>query len=331
MGAVANAPRRGEPDDPLLYNTPLPLEAGLFPMGRPLRIATNSHAVIECARRLWERYPKLSAQGVVSLKIAVSDTDREMAGGPPVLRGQDHLVSMVGGRNNFAAADLRGGNAFACFTRDVASHAAGLRYHYLEPLAYVLVAARHFTLLHASCVALNGRAIVLCGESGAGKTCLAFACALKGWTFLSGDAIAIVRSGADHRVAGRPFEIRFRREASRLFPQLAAVRRVLRPNGKADLETDPQELGLSCAVEAEARAIVFLDRVSGPATTALEPFPRDEAFERTRPSICFGDQALREEQTRALERFLTLPTHRLRYSMLDSAERVLRRLVENGR
>jgi hypothetical protein len=156
---------------------------------------------------------------------------------------------------------------------------------------------------------------------------LAFACARKGWTFISGDATAIVRGRDDYRLVGRPFEIRFRETARRLFPELEQCPRAIRPNGKDDIEIDPRDLRLKCALEGTASQIVFLERTHSPVPAVVETFPSNEALRLLEQAICFGDESSRSEQLRSLVALLALPTHRLRYYDLDSAERALRSLV----
>jgi hypothetical protein len=313
--------------DPLSCNVPLPLEAEYFPMGHSLRIASDSVEVVSAAARLWSRFPKLSDTPPVRLKVMVSSNGARRIGPPPVFRGQENLLSIVCDHHNFAVADLKAGAGFACLSADTAADSAYLRYYFLEPLGYVLIAARYFAFLHASCIALSNRTVLLCGESGAGKTCLAFACARKGWSFLSGDAAAIVRAAQDLRVIGRPFELRFRHSAASLFPELAGLPKIVRPNGKADIEIDPQELGLVSTVEGQASHVVFLERDSGFERASTEFVLPAEARGRLQQAICFGDAAIRQEQQCALERLLVLPLVRLRYSNLDFAERALRSLV----
>jgi len=315
--------------DPLQSDTPLPLEAEYYPMGYRLRIATNSEHVHLTAARIWSRYPHLSDEPAVCLNIAVTADDTALPPPAPSFRGREHLFSVVADSGNFATADLRTGTGFACFTDNISGDY--LRYQFLEPLAYVLIAARYLTFTHAACIAMGGRAVLLCGDSGAGKTCLAFACARRGWTFLSGDATAIVRGRDDHRILGRPFEIRFRETARRLFPELERYPRAIRPNGKDDIEIDPRELQLKCALEGTASYIVFLERSHRPMAAVAETFPRENALRHLEQAICFGDESSRRDQQQSLTSLVALPTVRLRYCDTNSAERALRSLVTGRR
>lgn len=322
-------PRRR--NDPLLYTLALPFEAEFYPMGFPLRIATNHPPALNAASIAWSRFPNLFDRPPVRVKLTVDEAaTQEPPREEPVLRGQEHLFSIVADRSNFANADLGAGFGHLSVTRAVAGDAAYLRYHFLEPLAYVLIAAQHVAFAHAACVARDGAGVILCGASGAGKTCLAYACARLGWTFVSGDAVAIVNGGEEHRVAGRPFEIRFRHTAVRLFPELERFPGLLRPNGKTDIEIDPQELNLACAVESTARHLVFLERDPHASRASIHPIPPEEARSGLEEGICFGDSSLRARHGQALDRLARLPAVRLRYSDFGLAERALRSLLSEG-
>ncbi len=316
--------------DPLGYARPLPLKARYYPMGFPVDLATDSEEIVAIAECLWGRYPATSHPSAATLRIAVDDHDAAPGTNvPPVPympRGQNHLVSMIQGPDNFAIVDLAASFSFACLTRDVVRDNSYVRYHFLEPAVYLMISAAYLSPIHASCVALNGHAVVLCGHSGAGKTSLAYACARSGWTYLSDDATYILRGRAERAVAGRPFRIRFRESARRLFPELNRFMPERRPNGKLDIEVDTSALGLSVALESAVSHVVFLNRQEGSRAT-VEPFPHACALDRLQNVICYGHERVRQEQHHALTDFLRLPIVELKYGDLAGAENALRELV----
>jgi hypothetical protein len=316
--------------DPLASAFPLPLGATYYPMGVAVEIATNSEHVLAAADAVWEHFPPAAAaSGVVRFRVAVAGrSTARVRPSPP--RGREHLVSIVHSPENFAVADLERGFGFAWLTADVAADRAGCRYHFLEPLVYLMVDALHFAPVHGSCVALDGRAVVLCGGSGAGKTSLAYACARRGWSYLSDDATHVLRRG-DCTVAGRPHWIRFRESARRLFPELRAYAPVRRPNGKLDIEVETEALGLPIAYQRQAGHIVFLNRRETGGKASLRPFPRAQARRILEQVICYGGERIRAEQRSALGRLLALPAAELTYQDPARAEAVLRSLVSGGR
>lgn len=315
--------------DPLGFDLPLPLRSRYYPMGFPLDLATNSEDILAATDRIWKQFPATAQERAATLRVVVEDRDARVPPLPSMPRGQNHLVSIVHGPDNFAMCDLARSFTFVCLTRDVARDQSYIRYHFLEPAGYLMIDALHLSPLHASCVALKGRAVLLCGDAGAGKTSLAYACARKGWTYLSDDATHIVRGRGDRTVVGRPFRIRFRESASRLFPELKQFTPERRPNGKLDIEVETRALGIAVALESSASHVVFLNRQNEAARARVEPFARTEAARRLRTLTCYGDERVRSEQNRALTEFLQLPTMELTYADLESAESALRTLTES--
>jgi hypothetical protein len=314
-------------EDPLGYDLPLPLTSRYYPMGFPLDLATNSPDIRAAADWIWARFPATSRQQAASLRVLVEDHDARVPPLPSMPRGRNHLVSIVQGPDNFAVCDLAGCFTFACLTRDVARDHAYVRYHFLEPAGYLMIDAPHLTPVHASCVALNSRAVLLCGDAGAGKTSLAYACARQGWTYLSDDATHIVRGRADRRVVGRPFRIRFRESARLLFPELNQFTPERRPNGKLDIEVETSALGMAVALESNASHVVFLNRQKEAGPTSVERVARTEALCRLERLTCYGDQRVRRAQSRSLAEFLHLPIVELTYNDPGGAESALRSLV----
>jgi hypothetical protein len=314
--------------DPLMYGPELPRVVRLFPLGQAVEISTNSLPIENAARSLWSKFPKLFDDPPVDLRIAVSDKEADVSTGCITTRGQGHLVSMVRDGENFGVTDLRRGFGYAWLTRDVAANAPEAIFGFLEPLVYLMVAARHFAQVHGACVSLKGRGAILCGESGAGKTCLAYACARAGWSLVSGDAIQIVRSSAGNHIVGRPYSLRFRESAKFLFPELRKFPARVSPQGKTDTTVDTADLAIDSELEAQASHVVFLNRQSEVRESFFDSVPFDEAFEALLQVVFYGDERLRTEQARSLAELLNRPVLRLTYSDLNDAERALRHLVE---
>ncbi len=316
-----------QPDnDPLACGFPLPFEAVYYPMGFGVEIATNSRDILSASDAVWSRFPRLSAAAPVRLRVAVSGTPAGRTSGV-TMRGQENQVSIVESISDFAVADLARGFSFAWLTPKTAADPVHTRYYFLEPLAYLMLDALYFVPIHASCVALGGAAVVLCGDSGAGKTSVAYECARRGWKYLSDDATHVLRGSADYTVVGRPYHIRFRHSAVRLFPELSSFAPARRPNGKLDLEIETDRLGLSVAFQSKAREIVFLVRRSSNGSPRVRQMEKARARSSLQQVICYGDGRIRAEQAKALDRFLDLPCFELAYSDTRSAEDALRSLA----
>jgi hypothetical protein len=312
--------------DPLGYDVPLPLSARYHPLGFPLIVETNCAAILEIAEALWSRWPVRDGRPA-RFQVFVADSDSRFPLTPGMPRGRGHLVSVVHSPENFATCDLTTSFSCAWLTRDVVATAEYFSYHFLEPLAWLMIDAAHLAPLHASCVAWEGSAVVMCGESGAGKTSLAYACARRGWTYLSDDATHIIRERPEPWVAGRPFRIRFRESARDLFPELKAFTPHRRPNGKLDIEVDTEALNLKVATESRARYIVLLNRGQQRDKARLDSCSAAEAARRLNSLVCYGDERIRGEQKRALDVFLRLPAVTLTYGDPAAAEEALRDLA----
>jgi hypothetical protein len=318
------------PFDPLQYGFPLPLTRTFFPMGFPVRITTNSEEVIRAAEDAWGCCEKLFGYTPLDLQFAIerdSKSERPIAG---ILRGKENLLAIVHAADNFAMADLSRGSSFSWLTPAMVAERGYFRYHFLEALTYVMLGALYLTPIHAACVALNGCGVLLCGDSGAGKTSLAYTCARRGWTYVADDASHLLRPGTELRILGRPHEIRFRSTAAQLFPELAVYSPVKRANGKLDLEIKTSELGFRhTATETRARYLVFPNReFSGPA--GLRTAERSRATQWLFEVLCVGEEQIREAQRNSLAPLLDLPILELCYRDPVEGEEKLRVLVTQG-
>ena len=78
---------------------------------------------------------------------------------------------------NFLICDFNQGLAFGWVTRAVAADHALLRYRFSTCGAMMLIAQRALAPLHGALIVRNGCGVMLCGESFAGKSTLAYAAA----------------------------------------------------------------------------------------------------------------------------------------------------------
>jgi len=298
-----------------------------FPMGQPLELRTNSQGIAEAAAVMWSPYARTSDAKPFRIRIEVEDHDAERQPVPALPEGDGNLITITHGPDNYAWVDLTKRWAFATLTRDVAADVSYVVHYFLEPLSNLLLGTV-FGYAHAAGVALDGRAALLCGESGAGKTCLAYACARAGWEFLSGDAIQIT-DGARH-VRGRPYWIRFRETAQRQFPELRRFTPKRRANGKRDLELSTAALGIRIAHEGVPHCVVFLNREDSVRQPAFVRMRSEDAYTILSQPIRYGDEAYQERQRTRLRELLERPILRMTYGGLSEAEPALRRVVKES-
>jgi hypothetical protein len=318
------------PNDPLLYETPLPYRRTIYPFGFAATIAANRESVIRAAESVWGRFEKAHDSAAVELRIAVSESPTGKRPPARIPRAQGHLVSYVHDADNFVHVDLRAGFAFGWLTNAVADDVYYLRYHFVESCLFLMIESMHFATLHAACVAIDGKGVLLCGDSAAGKTTLAYACARRGWDYLCDDDSKMIRKSDGRAILGNPYQIRFRPHARSLFPELSAYVPFERPTGKPSIELDTALLDLSLARSAQAEHIVFLNRPGAAFSQGLAVCGKDTAFDRLTESVCFGEESVREEQKTTIRRLLAAPVYEMQYHDLDWAEQRLRALVEHG-
>jgi len=307
------------------YAVELPLKTVVNALGVPLRVVTNSEDVITATKQSWGGFPQLFTDHALEFRIVVSDN--ELAERPSgIVRGaQKHLMTAISDADNYALCDLDRGFAFFWLAPATARDRDFFRRYYLNNLIEVMLWHSHLTRIHAACVARNGRGVLLCGESGAGKSCLSFACALRGWTLIGDDGASLVRRSDPPLVVGGPRDMHFRTTALEILPELHGKLSPLHASGKLVLQvlTDafPE---IQRSVQALACAVVFLNRrAGGPAR--LIRMPAGDAFGRLDADLPLMETI--EEQRASLRRLTEVGTFELLYQDLADAVKTLESLV----
>ena len=304
--------------DPLLCDFPLSLHRRFYPLGFPLDLFTNSEAVLTAGRLSWGEFERAFHRPAVSVRIGITD-DPHSVNVTPVYRGRRNLVAMNADGGSFAVCDLSQRFGFAWLNAALTQDLPFLRYFWLEAMGYVLVSASWLAAVHAACIDWNGRGVLLCGESGAGKSSLAWACARAGWNYVCDDASFLVRGENTLLVTGNPHQIRLRESATELFPEFAGTPVMFRPNGKPTLEIPTRtRTGIRIVPTTVVHHVLFLDRNTG-SLPSISPFPKEEALRRWSEVIVYGDEDSRSQQRDTLQRLLAAGIHGFRYSDVESA------------
>jgi hypothetical protein len=314
--------------DPLLSNIALPLRKTYYPLGFAVEIETNSDEVLAAAQESWGSLREVFSLPALKIRIALGMGSSGPCPPPPVFRGQMHLLSIVADAQNFAVCDRLRGFAFVWLSQAAVEHKAYLRYHFLEAIALTMLASSYVTPLHAACVELAGQGVLFCGNSGAGKSSLAYACARAGWKFISDDASYLVRQGIGRLVVGNSQFVRLRPSAAELFPELEGLSLTPRAAGKPSIEIPTALIpGVMGVPHSRVEYIVFLNRGEFDVPE-LVPFPKELALQWASHSQV-DTRANREVRT-AIRELVNARLFELRYRTLSGAVARLEDLIRRG-
>ena len=299
------------------------------PLGFPTELRTNSAGILAQARDLWGSFEERFDTRPIRVDVHVAEGGPEPCPPMPGIRIALPLMIAVADQDHYSVADLEAARTQVMLTRAAEQHRGYVGYCFLEFAALCHIGVRHSTPVHGACVALDGRGVLLCGDSGAGKSSLSYACARAGWTYVTDDASYLLHHAPDRRVVGHCRKIRFRPSAADLFPELKGLDLTPRAAGKPSMEVATAALpGLTCAPSARIDAVVFLNRRAGGAP-GLAPLPKEVARQYLR-QVLYGPAPAREVQHLAIERLLTADVLELRYQDLDRAVRCLETLLRTG-
>lgn len=311
-----------------LEGAELLLKQTFYPYGFAVEVSTNSTEVLNLLEEMWGMFEKVHDSNPIRSHVYVAEGGSGEC--PPTPVYQLHLpwmISIADGMN-YSIVDLDRKRAQISVARATLQHPLYLKY-FLLGAPVCCIATSYATPIHAGCVALDGHGILLCGDSGAGKSSLSFACARNGWTYITDDAAFLLNGGTKRIVTGGSHQIRFRPTAAALFPEVLGLEITPRAAGKPSIEMPTASLPqMTCAQTAHVGSVVFLNRHhDGPPE--LLPYQKDVARHFMR-QVLFGSAESREVQYRAIERLLTVDVFELRYSVLDWGVCRLQKLVREG-
>lgn len=312
--------------DPLLHHVPLPLQGTFYPIGFPVQIHTNAPAILTAAGESWSLCERRFSTPAIQVRIAVSDDNPDDIPPPPVFRAQGHLMAIVSDAANFAMCDFSAGFAFCWLTRRTAAAHAWTRHFFLDAIAYATLTYLHVTAVHAACITRNSVGVLLCGQSGIGKSVLALKCALQGWAFVTDDVAYLLRDSESRIVLGKPHRMKFLPSAATLLPGISWTASGADHTGEPFVELQTEQIDISTEPSCLADYLVFLQRpASGPSR--LLPIDSSEAFARLVTELPVFESSVHEAHLRSLEILSRLPAFDLHYDDLDEAVLMLDKLT----
>ena len=299
-----------------------------YPLGFPFELETNSLEVIEAASEGWGEFAPAFDAPPVRFCLAVTG-ETPLLSPRSVFVTREHLMSVYGDAENFAMFDFERGFGFGSVTHGTAADHPLLRYRLLTP-ALMLVEQQSLAPLHGALIVNNGGGVMLCGDTLAGKSTLAYAACRAGWTYVTDDGVALVRERSDCFAIGDYTSIRLREDARRFFPELASHLSTVRPNGKISIEILTRKLPIETLRGHSVDHLVFLDRrESGPAS--LNRWGPEQALVDWERYRRFGTSEVRAAQLACHQRLLETTSWKLCYSRLPDAIECLNHLVSGHR
>jgi len=307
----------------------LPLRGIFYPLGFSIEIMTNCSAVLSASNESFGHVGYRRGNMPLQIRIGVVDGSGSLCPPEPTRREFNHLYSLVADAENQALLDLESGANFTWLTQPAVDNRLYFRSNFLEKTVYLLLGASVVTDIHAACISKNGNGILLCGNSGAGKTTLAYACARAGWTYTSDDTSYLVNDTEPPRVIGHSHRVRFRPSAKQLFPELECHAVTPRMEGKPSIEVPISELPIEkTAAEVAVHSIVYLSRVPL-AKSELLRLPSGTAPKRMSDALYSAGQ-IHSKHIKRLEVLHDVQTYELKYCELRDAIEALESLIREA-
>jgi hypothetical protein len=308
----------------------LSLRATFYPLGFPTELRTNSSEILLQASDLWSIFEKRFDTEPIRVDVHVVEGDSTECPPMPVCRMMLPLIFNVADADNFSLADLEKRRTRIAVSQATVNHGSFFKYFFLGSAPLSHIATRYTTPLHAACVSLDGRGVLLCGDSGAGKSSLSYACARANWTYVTDDASYLLNHGKNRLVTGNCHQIRFRPSATELFPEVTGLEITPRATGKPSIELPTASMPqIIRAQTARVDFMIFLNRrARGPSE--LVPYRKDVARHFLH-QVLYGPAELLAVQYEAIEWLLTADILELRFTSLDWAIDRLEKLVREGR
>lgn len=307
----------------------LTLEEMFFPLGFPLRLRSNSAEALDVCRMKWGYFEQEFDTDPMETHIHVIETQSRECPPAPSYRVVENTLLVTADADNVCIAQFPVGKTRMVVSRGAIAHPSYFNQTFLEAAAASQIWTRLVIPIHAACVAIGGRGVLLCGDSGAGKSSLSYACARAGWQFISDDCSYLLHNETGRKVLGDCHRLRFRPSAADLFPEIDGVEVTPRLDGTPSIDFLTSDWPrIRATRSAYIDFIVFLNR-RRPGKADLVPYPKEVAHCFIRQNL-FGTSETKSAQCAGIDRLMNADVLELRYQSLDWAVARLERLLREG-
>jgi hypothetical protein len=173
-------------------------------LGGEFQFESNSRKLLRLVEHAYKGLPRhrfSSAPPVFRLKLMLAPTPAHQGRRGSVARVEPPPIAMLQGAeflggatstSTFVVLSPEQRTALISVSREMIRFPYHTRYELIEFAVFTLAhRAQHMVSLHAACVGLDGRGILLMGPSGSGKSTVALHCLLNGFDFLSEDSVFV--------------------------------------------------------------------------------------------------------------------------------------------
>ena len=248
--------------------------------GHCVRLASNQPGVLAAAEHsapLYSTAPVVDAPPLL-IRLVVRPTPQTPGPLPQNLfshityTGADDWLAIQLGGWGHCQVDLSAGRALAVLSQELASEPEVVSRCLLNTLLNNFMTARGLSMLHATCLARDGRVLLLIAPHGTGKSTSALRLALAGYPLMSDSQMYISQQPDRLLLTGFPVgRVRLRRDMLADFPALHALLRPEEVRGETkftlDLRRVDPALVRDTAVTPERVTLCLLTRHTGADTT----------------------------------------------------------------
>lgn len=290
-------------------------------LGIRVRVRSNSRRLLRILEQAFgalpaHRFASRAQQAELTLLLRDGPTPSRITTPEPMRMhsGAGVLLGILDA-NNLVTISVEQRRALLCVNRAMLGFPYHLRYELMEFALYTLAPRMQRLLpLHAACVGLRGRGLLLSGDSGSGKSTAGLMCAADGFELLSEDAVfveptSLRATGCANFLHVRAETVKFVDDA-RLRERIRRAPVIVRRGGARKFELDVRTSGLAAAARPlRLAALIVLSAQRARDGQLLSPLRRAEALaELTRAQ----PYAASDPQWNTFcDRMLALPAYRL--------------------